>query len=563
MLEELTIRNYALIDSLTVEFSEGLNILSGETGAGKSIIIGALSFLLGGRGDPSLIRTGCDETVIAASVRMPENKDLENWLGNRGIDPDNGYLLIRRTLKKNGRSSGYVQSVPVTRADLSELTSFLFDMHGQHAHQSLLNTDAHRSLLDSYSGTTGDVERLKSMFAELSVLRRSFEDLNKSEREILIEQDILSHAIKEIDEAELVKGEYEELLQERKILVEYENLMELLETFSSSLSGIDGGALSGLQKARAALGKIAAISEDAGALAERLDNAYFEIEDIFETVSSMRDNAGFSPERLEACEDRLQLIRRLQKKYGDTVEEILAYRDEARKKLAGYAGREEEIESLREKISGLEKEVLKLAADISSRRKKMAESLESDILKGLRHLGMKKASFKIEVRGRESSEGKQSCGPTGMDTVEFMISANEGEPLKPLKKVASGGELSRIMLSIKTVLADSDKISTLIFDEIDTGIGGEIGLAVGDHLSSLSRSKQILCITHLASIAVRADNHLKVDKNVEKGRTYTDVKVITGEERVREIARMLSGDADGSASLEHAREMLGRYSGPE
>lgn len=560
MLEELTILNYALIESLTVRFTEGLNILSGETGAGKSIIIGALSMILGGKGDPSLIRTGCESSEITGTVRLPDNRDLRLWLEEKEIRDDDGYIIIRRIIKKSGRGSIYIQSSPVARQDLSDLTSFLFDMHGQHSHQSLLNIDQHRKLLDSYAGITVDVEELQTLFSRLTALKKEYDSLKKSEREILIEQDILRHALKEIDSAQLRTGEEEELVQERKLLVQHETLMEFFEVLTGALSAGENGALFFLSRAREQLEKMSSILEGAEPLSRRMDNAFFEIEDIFETLSSMKDGLDFSPSRLEECEERLQTIRRLEKKYGDSIEDVLIYRKEAEEKLMKYESREEETEKLAVQITAAEREVLEKAAQISKIRKSKARSLEKEILAGLKHLGMQKASYIVDVKGRETPGGKPSCGPSGLDTVEFLISTNEGEPPKPLKKIASGGELSRIMLSIKSVLADSDRISTLVFDEIDTGIGGEIGLAVGEHLHALSRSKQILCITHLASIAVRADNHLKVDKIVQDGRTFTEIKVITGDERVIEIARMLSGDTAGSASLEHARELLSKYS---
>ena len=560
MLEELTIQNYALIESLTVRFKEGLNILSGETGAGKSIIVGALSLILGGKGDPSLIRTGYEEAVVTGTVKLPETGEVRSFLRDKDIRDDEGYIIIRRVLKKSGRGSIYVQSVPVARQDLSDLTSFLFDMHGQHSHQSLLNVDQHRKLLDSYAGITEEVDELKNLFSELTSMKKEYEGLKKSEREILVEKDILSHAVGEIDAANLVPGEEEKLAAEKKLLLQHENLMELFDEITHSLSAGENGALAQLSRAREMFVKMSSIMTEAESLSGRLDNAFYEIEDIFETLSSMKEGIDFSPGRLEECEDRLQVIRRLEKKYGASIEEVLGYRKEAEEKLLRFESREEDLEKLLEKISKAEKDVLGKAAYLSKVRKSRARELQEEIISGLKHLGMGKASFIVNVTGRENSEGKQSCGPTGMDIVEFLISTNEGEPPKPLKKIASGGELSRIMLSIKSVLADSDRISTLVFDEIDTGIGGEIGLAVGEHLSDLGKSKQILCITHLASIAVRADNHIKVNKIVQEGRTFTEIKVITGEDRVTEIARMLSGDTAGTASLEHARELLHKYS---
>lgn len=559
MLEELSIQNYALIESLTVKFQPGLNILSGETGAGKSIIVGALGLLLGGKGDPALIRTGCEEARVSGVIKISGNKDLVIWLKDKDIYDDEGYILIRRTLKTTGRGTLSVQSTPVTRSELTELTSLLFDMHGQHVHQSLLNIDNHRKLLDSYADITDEVEKLKGKFNELSVLKKKLEDLRKSERNIILERDILNHAVKEIDESHLQPDEEDALVRERTILLEHENLVEIFEKFKAALSDETNGALARLRIAGESLNRITAIINSSETYQERWDNAFFEIEDIFTTIKDIEEGIEYSPQRLEECEDRLQIIRRLKKKYGNSIQDVLNYRIEAEKKLLTFENREEDINKLEKLITEVEKDVFNRAHKISNERRSRAVLLEREILKGLKHLGMEKASFSVNVCNRESDAGKAACGPTGMDVVEFLISTNEGEPLKPLKTIASGGELSRIMLSIKSVLADSDNIATLIFDEIDTGIGGEIALAVGEHLAFLSRNKQILCITHLASIAVRADNHLKVDKIVEEGRTFTEIQSVSGDDRVKEIARMLAGDTHGAASLDHARELLNRY----
>ncbi len=559
MLEELIIQNYALIESLELKFKKGLTIFSGETGAGKSIIIGALGLLLGSKGDPSLIRTGRSETKISGVVKIPENDEVKAWLNARDIIDDDGYVIIRRTVRKTGRGTLSIQSTPVTRKELVEFTSFLFDIHGQHTHQSLLNRESHQKLLDSYAGITQDVAALKEKFLELASLKKKREDDKKSERDILIERDMLTHSIEEINEAALSTGEDETLLNERAALLQHEKLVTLFESFRDALAPETGGALVNLRKAGDALGKIAEIIDAVNSYRERWDNAFFEIEDIFETVKAMENDSEYSPERLEACEDRLQLIRRLKKKYGDSLEEILRYKREAEEKLLEFDSRDKNTAELDKEITEREKYVIEKAHMISRIRKEKGESLGKEIVKVLSALGMNKASFKIRVKNREGESGKNICGPTGMDSVEFLLSTNEGEPLKPLKSIASGGELSRIMLSIKSVLADLDNISTLVFDEIDTGIGGEVALAVGEHLVSLAEHKQILCITHLASIAVCADNHVKVCKITEEGRTFTEVCYVNGEERVKEIARMLAGDTEGAASLDHARELLHKY----
>ena len=293
---------------------------------------------------------------------------------------------------------------------------------------------------------------------------------------------------------------------------------------------------------------------------KRLEDAFFEIEDVAETIRQYQLDLNFSPGRLEAVEERLAEIHRLEKKYGDTITEVLSYAEESREKISMMENWDEEKAALTNKISNLEKTVLSTAQDISKKRKQAARELQGRIETNLHELGMPKSQFAIQVRPRETENGRPLCGPYGLDTVEFEISPNKGEPLKPLRDIASGGEISRIMLAIKTVLAETDSIETLIFDEIDTGIGGEVGVSVGTHLHELGDHKQVLCITHLASIAVRADLHLKVEKIVYDERTATQVRSIEGREKVEEIARILSGDRSGEASLNHAEEMLKKYS---
>lgn len=559
MLEELHIQNYALVDTLKIKFQSGLTILSGETGAGKSIIVGALGILFGGRGDPSFIRTGSNEAKVSGVIEITKNKDALEWLREKGMSDEDGYVVIRRTLKKAGRGTLSIQSNPVTKSELTEFTSFLFDMHGQHAHQSLLNKEIHRKVLDNYAGIAHEVEKFAVSFMELTSLKKRLLELRKSERDILLERDILEHAVREIGEAGLLPDEEDELVKERAILLQHENLAALFKSFDNSLTAEQNGALLNLRRGTEALTKITEIMQSADTYKERWKNAYFEIEDIFETIKTMEEKIDYSPERLEACEDRLQHIRRLEKKYGSKIADVLQYGIEAEKKLANFDTQDRDIADLEIKIEEKEKSILEKAHFISKQRKEHADLLTKAILANLKNLGMDKASFEIRVTNRESEEGRVSCGSTGKDNVEFLISPNVGEPLKPLKTIASGGELSRIMLSIKSVLANSDNISTLIFDEIDSGIGGEVALAVGEHLVALSMHKQILCITHLASIAVRADNHLKVNKITEDGRTYTTVESISGDKRVKEIARMLAGDSRGTASLDHARQLLYKY----
>ena len=560
MLEELTIKNYALIEDLVVNFDSRLNILSGETGAGKSILIGAIGLIIGLKADAASIRTGCSEAQVSCVIKIPTGTEALLWLADHEIEPEDDRIIIRRVIRQTGRGSIFIQSVPSSRKDLEELSSYIFDMHGQHAHQSLLNIENQRKLLDRYAGVEDNVVELKSNFLKLSELKLVLESIKKSENDLIKERDLLLNSIEEIDKANLQPDEENVLINERIILKQHDKLMEYIDVSRNALSENTEGALYSLRMAKSSMDNLSETVDSLKPLSTRLVEAFYEIEDIFESLGQFQDTIAFTPGRLEACEDRLQLIHILQKKYGNTIKEVHEYRETATSKLMAMESIEEDKKRQEEAILLLEKKVIQDAGEISIKRIKFGKELEDKIKSNLIPMGMPKAHFKVDVSLRANSAGKPSCGPTGLDKIEFLISPNEGEPLKPLKAIASGGELSRIMLSIKSVLAESDSVLSLIFDEIDTGIGGEVALSVGDHLAKIGRHRQILCITHLASIAVHADKHIKVEKNVVNGRTFTTIKNINDADRVSEIARMLSGDASGMASLDHARELLDKYS---
>jgi len=560
MLEELTIKNYALIEDLVVNFDSGLNILSGETGAGKSIVIGAIGLIIGSKGDSSSIRTGCSESQVSCVIKIPKGNEANNWLVSHEIEPEDDRIIIRRVLRQTGRGSIFIQSVPCSRKDLEELSSFIFDMHGQHAHQSLLNIENQRKLLDRYAAVEDDVSTLKNNFLKLSELKSALENMKKTESDLVMERELLIKSIEEIDKAKLKLDEESHLVNERKILMQHDKLMEYLEVCRNALSENSGGALTSLRTGRSSMDSLSQAVESLKPLSTRLDDAFYEIEDVVESLGQFQDTIDFTPGKLEECEDRLQLIHILQKKYGSTIGEILEYRTQADAKILSMQTFEGDRIRQEEEILSLERQVVKDAGGISKRRIEFGKKLEDKIKNNLVPMGMPKAVFKVDVSLRENNNHKPTCGPTGLDKIEYLLSPNEGEPLKPLKNIASGGELSRIMLSIKSVLAESDSVLSLIFDEIDTGIGGEVALSVGDHLAKIGKHRQILCITHLASIAVHADRHIKVEKNVVDGRTFTTIKNINETDRVSEIARMLSGDVSGIASLEHARELLDKYS---
>ena len=560
MLEELTVQNYALIDRLAVRFEPGFNVLTGETGAGKSILVGALGVLLGLKADREAIRTGADELQVSGIVQVAANPEAMSWLQEHSIETEEGAVIIRRTLRQNGRGTVYIQSTPVTRAQLYELTSQLFDFHGQHEHQSLLELENHRKLLDRYAGLEGTADSYRERWQKLLQLRERSASLEASERERFREIDLLKFAIKEIREADPKPGEETELEREHQILANHERLFQRLGEAHAGTAESRGGALAALRQARQAMEEVTQIDPQLARLAQQLDDAFYELEDYAESIRQYRAAMNFDPRRLETLEERISVIHRLQKKYGDSVQEILDYCREAEEKVAALENWEEEKEGLKEAIAALEKEIRGRAGELSEARALAARTLQERIEEELRHLGMPKVQFRVQVEDRLSEAGKPVFTAHGKDHIEFLISPNLGEPFKRLTQIASGGEMSRVMLAIKSVLAESDHIRCLIFDEVDAGIGGEVGLAVGGRLKKLSQAKQILCITHLATIAAQADNHMRVEKVSQNGRTMTRLEAVDGEARREELARMLSGDRTGEASLRHADELLRKYS---
>ena len=559
MLEELNVKNFALIDDITVSFSDGFNVLSGETGAGKSILVGALGILLGKKADTSLIRIGCLEANISGIINIHDHREIPQWLEKHGISDEDGSLIIRRTIKKTGRGSIYVQSIPVLRSDLAELTALLFDMHSQHEHQSLFIVDNHRKLLDRFGGLEKEALDFYNLFHSLSVMRKELNSLLESEDDHKLMVEKLKSEILEINEAQLFPGEEETIEKDINILARREEIFISLDGFRDLVSESRGGSLSKLRKAGAMLDNITDIDDSLNPLQKKFENMFLELEDMVETLRSYQSEFESDPSELNIKEDRLALISDLEKKYGLTIEDVLKYAEENKKSLTELEDDEFNIEEMKKKISQISDKVKNTADLLSEKRSKSALELQLRIEENLHELGMNSAKFIVDLNRKKSIEGQSVYGAWGMDSIEFLLSANSGEPEKPLKSVASGGEISRVMLALKTVLSDSDDVSSLVFDEIDSGIGGEVALSVGAHMRDLARYKQVLSITHLASIAVFADNHIIVKKNIVEDRTVTSVYNIDKEERTKEIARMLSGDSDRSASISHAEEMLRTY----
>ena len=578
MLEDLTIKDFALIDSDYLEFTKGFTVLSGETGAGKSILIGALSFLLGGKADVQQIRAGKKEASVSGtfliSASLPVRKKIAEddeprnaleWLFIHGIEIENDRVLLRRIIRDTGKNGAWINDTPVTRTDLAQFSSFLVDIHGQHEHQSLMKVAEHRKFLDARAGIVAEVDAFTKKYAELVAKRKTLAQYNMSDSERLRKLDMMTFAAQEITESKLKAGEDTSLEEEQARLSSFEKIYSDIDSIEQMLSDGENGVIGLMKKIRRDSMHVTELDKSLSALDERVESSFYELSDIAQEISSYKNSLVYDPSRLAAVEERLSLIYNLKKKYASSVNaplsEVFAYLDEAQKFIEENGDGNNRREALAAEIKVLEKEVLTAAEKLSSARKSTASVLEGEVDQILSKLGMKGTTFKVQINQKAGTEVEQLCGPYGKDDIEFMISANPGNPPLPLAKIASGGELSRVMLALKTIFARTDSVETLVFDEIDTGIGGEVAVAVGAHMKNLAQNRQIFCITHLASIAVYADNQIKIEKSVSGEITSSNVYPVTGEARVAEIARMLSGDSDTAQSLEHARSLLEKYSG--
>ncbi len=560
MLEELTIKNWALIEKLTLQFSEGLNVLSGETGAGKSILVGAVSLLLGARADTAAIRNQTDESVVAGVFRIDSDSEAAQWCRQHDIKLDAAAAIIRRTVKRSGRGSIYLQSSPITLAELREISSLLVDLHGQHQHQSLLHESNHLLLLDRHAGVAEETRLVNNLYTQLSENKQKLENMERDRLQRLREREMLAHAVEEITEANLQPGEIESLNRDISLLERHEELLDALEKARRLIGSDNDSALASLRGAGEAVEHAASIDNILKKDAERLRAVFYELQDIDDSIRERLGSINFRPDQLEESNERLATIKKLERKYGDSIETILNYLRQSQQQLKSLQNWEEDKTEVEKSIKQCEKTLLRRAVALSERRAEAAKTLGIEVEGILKTLGMGVVSFEVALSRKQDKNGVLRCGPTGVDEVAFRIAPNPGEPIAPLKDIGSGGEISRVMLALKTVLTESDGIDTLIFDEIDVGIGGEVAIALGEHLSKLAMSKQVFCVTHLALIAARGQRHFKVEKRNIGGRANTVVQCIEDTDRVEEISRMLAGDRESSLSRSHAEELLTRYS---
>lgn len=553
MLRSLSIRNLAIIDRLDVEFGSGLNVLTGETGAGKSIVIDALNLILGARAGAEMVRAGVERAVIDAVFDIGEADALLDRLGDMGFDAEDGALYLSREVTAAGKSGCRVGGRPAAVSQLREIGDWLVDLHGQHEHQSLMAVGRHIDILDEWGGVPVRTARAEATaaFAELERLVRERDRLLTDARERRRLLDLYGFQVREITEAALTPGEDELLDRERRRAANAQRLLEAAAAAADALSGEDGGVLESLRLAVRTLEDAAALDAALAPAADTLRSALYELTETERDLVRYQDSIEISPERLGEIEERLDLIRSLRRKYGDSIEDVLQFGDEAARRAQELADEETRGAALDAELERAERRIADACGKLSHLRCCAAQDFSAATRRELTDLGMEKTRFDVKI---------ETIEPTahGADRVEFLIAANAGEPLRPLSKIASGGEISRVMLAIKSAMARQEPLPTMVFDEIDAGVGGRTASVIADKLQHLSRAAQVLCITHLARIASRADRHFLIEKREEDGRTHVAITLLDRNQREQEIARMIGGTQVTETVLRSAREMLHR-----
>lgn len=544
MLESLHVRNYVLIDSLDLDFSDGFTVITGETGSGKSIILGALSLLLGQKADKEAVRKGSEMAEVSGTFSIGSSEVL-SWCNDHEIEVEDNTLVLRRVIRSNGRSTYSVNGTALNRSEGEELGMLLVDVSSQHAHQSLMKNDVLRKVLDEASSSLEALDSYRASYKELM----ETEDKLKQTKELMErsseEADYMKYCLSELENADLKVGEEEELKEKLSLQASSEYIAENLSSAQDELKSAQSSLSEALSYIRKAEKKDPSLLQ----YSERLESQSIETEDIFESIRDYLSSMSFSETEIEMMNQRISLIQRMKRRFGGSVEAAIEQRENFREKLELISDSSDVISSLEKKMDKLSKEVEDKAQKLTSLRKKGATAFSKHIEEKLHRLGMEASVFTIAVTPLSSP------GPYGKDKIEYLISANKGEKTSLIQETSSGGELSRLMLAMKTSMEGNGSVDTMLFDEVDAGIGGRVATCVAKELRQLSQSKQVITITHLSQIASKADRHYKVYKYEENGRTISHIKLLDGEERVRELARILSGD-ESEISLEHARKML-------
>ncbi len=549
MLSQLFIKNIAVIESASIDFENGFNVFTGETGAGKSILIDAINAVLGGRTSRDLVRTGESKAFVSA-VFSDISPKVKVVLEELGYDSDDDELLISREISVEGKNICKINARPATVSALKQLSGTLIDVHGQHDSAILQNPELHIGYIDAFGGTEDEISAYHESYKAMKETERAIKKISMDDSDKEARIDLLKYQIGEIETAAVEEGEEDELLALSKRIKSSENIMELVSGTVAALDGEDGaeGALDELETVIKNAEELAEYFPDFAGISEKFKSTYYELEEFSNDVKNCADELDFDPQLQNRTEKRLDEIFRLKRKYGGSVEAVFAYYDKAVKELDGIEFSEERLEKLNKEYAVLKKAAEERASVLTQKRLAAAQAFEHAVMDELSYLNMPNVRFSVNFEHTDFTE-------SGCDSIEFYIATNAGEPLKPLAKIASGGELSRIMLSIKNVLADKDEVGTLIFDEVDTGISGAAAQKVGKKLKQVSKGRQIICVTHLAQVAAFADNHLLISKATENGRTFTSVISLDKEGKIRELARIMGGEITDSLK-NSAKELL-------
>ncbi|MCY8801371.1 DNA repair protein RecN [Bacillus spizizenii] len=566
MLAELSIKNFAIIEELTVSFERGLTVLTGETGAGKSIIIDAISLLVGGRGSSEFVRYGETKAELEGLFLLESGHPVFDVCTEQGIDASDEMIVMRRDISTSGKSVCRVNGKLVTIASLREIGRLLLDIHGQHDNQLLMEDENHLRLLDKFAGAEVEsaLQAYQEGYQRYMKLLKKLKQLSESEQEMAHRLDLIQFQLEEIESAKLELNEDEQLQEERQQISNFEKIYGSLQNAYNALRSEQGG-LDWVGMASAQLEDISDINEPLKKLSESVSNSYYLLEDATFQMRNMLDELEYDPERLNYIETRLNEIKQLKRKYGATVEDILEYASKIEEEIDQIENRDSHLQSVKKELDSVGKDVAVEAANVSQIRKAWAKKLADEIHRELKSLYMEKSTFDTEFKVRTASRNEEApmvngqpvqLTDQGIDSVKFLISTNTGEPLKSLSKVASGGELSRVMLAIKSIFSSQQDVTSIIFDEVDTGVSGRVAQAIAEKIHKVSIGSQVLCITHLPQVAAMADTHLYIAKELKDGRTTTRVKPLSKQEKVVEIGRMIAGVEVTDLTKRHAKELL-------
>lgn len=551
MLQELTIKNFAIISSLHLGFTDGMTALTGETGAGKSIIIDAVSLLAGARSSIEYIRQGSEKCLVEGLFDLPTQKEFQVLMEELGIEVDEAGLIVQRDLNVSGKSVSRVNGRIVTLANLRRIGQFLVDIQGQNDHQELMHPDSHLRLLDGFGDAAFQKTKMAYQVAyqNYTTLANQVKKFKRNEQSFVQRIDMLTFQQEEIGNAELSLGEEERLLEERGKLMNYQKIVDSLSYSYQAMASEETSSLDMIGSASQELQTIASLDKDYENISDNVHSAYYLLQDAVSEIGRQLDLLELDEERLDLVNERLELIHQLKRKYGDSIEVILSYYDQISQELLTSDFSGDKLEKLEKELIDREIKLRGLAEKLQLARKKMAQKLETAIQHELKDLYMENARFEVKF-------SENNCTSEGIDEVEFYITTNPGEPLKPLVKVASGGEISRVMLALKTIFSKTQGLTSIVFDEVDTGVSGRVAQAIADKIFQIGQNSQALCITHLPQVAAKADQQLFISKEVIDGRTLTRVEELSETERIEEIARMLAGTEITDLTVKHARELL-------